>query len=1476
MRFVYAVGATQAEFEVRSVKPDACVADLAAALGLPDVPGLPGNGLWIDGRASSPELGLAEAGLVNGSVISHEGRRADGVGGGVGVGVGGVGGVPAPNQGPVVAVVRVVGGLETGGAFELRGRSATVGRDPACEVRIEHHEVSRVHCRIDVAPNGAVTIADLGSSNGLDVDGRRVLGTEPVPVGPNSVATLGGAVALRILPVRDVEPVAVMDPIREARAGGAMPFSRAPRPSPPHPGTVLVPPQAPARAGRATFGIATILGPVLMAGAMVVMTHNVMYAAISGLTPLMFVANFIEERTRGKRSMRRGVRAFTEELERFTAQLGELRGAEAARRRADLPDLAELLHRAEGPTRTLWERRPGASGFLQAAAGLGAAVRWDPPIDAASLRSEPAPEVAAAIGAAAGLAQVPVPVDLAAGGVVGIEGDRDAARACARALLCQAVIGAGPADVRVAIFVDDERAALWEWAKWLPHLIDHGGPGPLRVAVGAQECEVLAKNLLTQQAQQAQQAQQVQHAGQNQSGAQQGPVLLMVVDGAVLLEGRPCLTRELLSGRGGPVSGIVLTDRLPALCTATLTVSADGNAELRRVADPETGGVGLLATGVSERTARRAARALSRFEDPELRVEGAALPDSVTLLPLLGLPETSGTALLERWREGSASLRARGVIGLTEDGVFTVDLDEDGPHGLIAGTTGSGKSELLRTLIAGLAAGNDPEHLTFALVDYKGGGALDECARLPHSVGLVTDLDEQLGERALRCLEAELHHRERLLRDAGVSHLREYQALRDGGRRELAPMPRLAVVIDEFATLVKALPNFVDSLVSIAQLGRSLGIHLVMATQRPAGSVSDAIKNNVKLRIALRLESAGDSIDVIDSPVAAAIGGRQRGRAYYRVSAREVLPVQTALSTGVTAGEDGAAVVLAPFTLRRGPAPAAGGGEAGGPSDLRRLVRAAQDAAGLGGFAPPRRPWPEPLPGVVEPGALAAEPVRALLGAGAGPGGGCTFAPLALADDPRAQTQYPVGWDPGAGNLLIYGAPGYGSTGALASLGLAEAGRRPPDLLHIFVLDFGAGALAPLGRLPHTGAYIGPGDRERQARLIRMLRRELDRRKSAPARASVPAPGTGKPGGATAPPDWLVLIDGVGSLSTEYGKDAAGVQLFDSLSRVYAEGPAIGIRVVGVADRYGAVPGPWAATTQQKLALRLADTSEYAMFDVPREAVPSAVPGRAVVCATRQIVQIAWHGGDLTGAAEQVAARTVAAWPSARATAPAVELLPRRVTAAELRARGAQAALTGEPAVLPIGLGDEELAPVALVLYENEHALIAGPPRSGRSTALRALATLAAAGPEPCAVVALAGRRSPLRAHPGLDAVLDGLGELDRLLSGFDDRPVLLLVDDAEGIDDTAGVLRRWMKAPHGNVHVVAAGRAESVRRAYGHWTGQVRESRCGVLLTPDYDLDGDLLGATLPRLDRLAALPGRGFAVVGGSVQGVQVAVPE
>ncbi|GAA2371878.1 FtsK/SpoIIIE domain-containing protein [Streptomyces cuspidosporus] len=1400
MRIIYDDGRSEQELQLHLGRPDATTADLAAALGEP------GHALAVDERPTQPDVALTESGMVHGSRVTRTSR------------------VPLARR--PAAVLRLVGGLEAGRSVPLEPGRTVVGRGAEADVRLSATGVSRSHAALEVLPDGSVSVTDLESGNGTDVAGTRI--SEPVRVHPDDLVSFGGEALARILPPDHLGPVQRVNAVREAGPAGTLPFNRAPHGGrAPEPSPIAVP-EPPPRADKPPFSISSMLGPLLMAGAIVALTHDIRYAAIAALTPLMFLANFFEERVRGRFSLRRGMRDHAAKVAEFEKTVAERHAAEVRARRAAHPDPAEVAHRAKAPGLRLWERRADAPDFLRVVAGT-ADLPWNPSLAIGS--SGQAPEAADILAERDTLPQVPVVVGVAAGEAVGFEGDRPAALAVARALLCQAVVDSGPADVTLALFTDPERLPDWDWTKWLPHGADPGSGSARLVAVGAEQTHTLARALLAAS------------RGEVPDGRRRRPVLLVVVDGATLLEGRPCPLRELLAGGAVPCGGLVLTRRLPALCTSVVTATAEGVGRVRDVASGDVVDKVLL-NGMPFDQARATARALARFEDPELRVEGAGLPDRISLLPLLDLAAVSGAEVGERWRRRVPDLRVRAVLGVSERDLFTVDLDDDGPHALIAGTTGSGKSELLRTLIASMAVDADPEHLTFALVDYKGGGALDECAEFPHTVGLVTDLDEQLSERALRCLEAEIRHRELLLRETGLSHVRDYQRMRDNERPDLEPMPRLAVVIDEFATLVKALPDFVDSLVSIAQRGRSLGVHLIMATQRPAGSVNDAIKNNVKLRIALRLESAEDSRDVIDSPAAAGIGSRQWGRAYYRLSAREVLPVQTALSTGVTPkAAVTAPVTLAPFLLGL-PAVGPATEEPDGDTDLRRLVTAAQKAAAGAGFAPPRRPWPDPLPAVVRSADLPAAAERGLLGEATG------LPAYALADDPDRQRQYPVGWDPAEGNVLIYGGGGSGTTTALAALALTVAGSQPPDRCHLFVLDLGAGDLAPLAALPHTGAHIGSAERERMLRLVRLLRRELDERKAQ---------------GAAGRPDWLVLLDNLGALISDLDKDVAGMNTLDELARVYADGPAVGIRFAVTADRSGAVPSAWASLTRQKLLMRLADPTEYGYFDVPRGSVPGYVPGRAVVADSRQVIQIGWPGEDLAAAVADTAAR----FPDAPRTAPRIGLLPTDLSRADL---GAELSAGGEPWWIPVGLDADTLGRAGLRLYEHEHALVAGPPRSGRSTALCTIAHLAQAAAEPPAVVAFAPRRSPLRDLPGPTVLVDRYDGLEEALAGCP-GPTLLLIDDADTVDDETGVVDRWLSSAGPGRHLVAAGRAEALRRGYGHWTQRVRESHCGVLLVPDHDLDGDLLGAVLPRHDRMAALPGRGYLISDGAAAGVQVA---
>ncbi|MCW2776814.1 MAG: putative FtsK/SpoIIIE family protein, partial [Frankiales bacterium] len=913
--------------------------------------------------------------------------------------------------GPAVTVLTglelvVVGGLHAGAVLPVPPGRSALGRGPG-RLAVPGRTVSRTHAHLDVVPEG-LRVVDAGSANGTRVDGEVLVPGSPVVLRPGQLMQVG-TVGLRVRPTS----------ARTARSGRVDRPPRGPRPAPPEPLAVPVrtsPPTA------APFGVATFAGGLVLAGLLVALSGQLQYAAFSLAMPLLAVGSWYESRRRARTGAARADREHARALEELRCAVVAAGAAERDRLRALAPDLAEALRRAAEGSPLLWERRPDDDDALNLQLGT-ADLPWLPPLDA------PAPACLDDVVVPA----APVVVDLSQGGVVGLVGDRAAALAGARSLLLQAAVQQGPADLVVAVVVAPGREAAWDWVKWLPHTRVAGSPGRRWLAATLHDAAELLPDL--------------------------PPGALLVLDGDA--GARPTSR----AARGLVLAGS--RDRLPASCTTVVEVLDEDGTAL--VTDVATGRVvtGIVVGGTDATTARSGALDLARFEDPEVHAAGAGLPAEVRLLPLLGLDDVDGPAVLARWhRSGGAPVTP---LGVTASGRLVLDLVRDGAHGLVGGTTGSGKSELLRTLVAGLAATCSPDDLVLVLVDYKGGAAFDACARLPHVVGLVTDLDEQLGSRALTALEAELQTRERLLRSVGADDLAAYRA------RASTPLPRLLVVVDEFATLAAELPDFVSALVGIAQRGRTLGVHLLLATQRPSGAVKDDIRANTNLRIALRVQDAADSSDVVGAPDAAALSRTTPGRALVRLGPGELVPVQTALVTCVSGGEAARGVDASPFLfgpVSRAPDPAPAAADHDAPTDLARLVDAVVHATALAGCAPARRPWPEPLPPDLD---LAALPPRE------------GVAVVALADDPRRQRQEAVGWDPSSGGLLLCGVPGSGTTTALASLALALAAGRPPDRLELQVLDAGAGDLSALAGLPHTGSVVPLADRERTARLLRWL-----------------------------------------------------------------------------------------------------------------------------------------------------------------------------------------------------------------------------------------------------------------------------------------------------------------------------------------------------------------------------------------------------
>ena len=1386
--------------------------------------------VWVDDVPHDPQDPLARASLMEGSTLRPDGGEALEALSGWTLTV-----LGEEDVGPVVRVP------DTG--------VLTIGRSPEADVPLPSRSASWLHATVERDEEGLL-VKDRGSTNGTLLDGDAV-DEEGARIDADAVLRIGDcAIAAR----KDVEEPRAPRPgsLHNITAAGTVPFNRPPRPGRRKDPEPLTPPERPRQAQPTRFSLIAVVGPLILAVVMVVMMRDLRYAMFSAMSPLLAIGNWFDQKRRRRAEKKEAEKTFSEDLERFTASLREAAAAELAARRTAVPAVDLAARRALWPTTTLWQRRHDDPDVLLLSAGV-ADSPWRPAVDARAAR-KPVDEVRAALDASV-IAAGPAEVDLSDAGVVGIVGRREATTAVARSLLLQAAVHCGPADLTIGVFHDPGRDQEWEWTRWLPHTRRLGTGDEGRWISGRRrESDSLLSGL------------------RDGVEALATPNALLLIDSDVLTEGRESPARSLLGrGRGAVarsgqrpprrVSGIVLAatrEQLPASCTVVIEAGRDGAAVLERPGDlVRVEDVAL--SGIGADGAARAAMAMARLEDPELEVPGASLPGLVRLGPLLGMAAPTAQEVLDSWRAPGA----QAPVGVGERGMFSIDLVRDGPHGLVGGTTGSGKSEFLRTLVAGLAARNDPTSLTFILIDFKGGAAFKTCERLPHTIGTISNLDAQMADRALRALEAEMTYRQRVFAGAGegVDNLDAYLAT-----NPTEPMPRLLLVVDEFAMLAKEYPDVLSSLVSVGAVGRTLGVHMILATQRPAGVVNNDILANTNLRVALRVQSKEDSSNVIEVPDAASIERSQMGRAYIKLGQTDITPIQTALVTGFSGVVErdpiemrSTSVFGIPSAPRALPKP-----KKTDANDLDNLIDAIVEANHEQHYAPPRKVWPEalgdnlplngfdkPLYGIDEP--APADSDTPIVGTVQG---STVF--FGLADIPEDQVQVPAGWNIQVSNMLLVGTPGSGTSTGLASMAFTLCLNTPPDQLDMLILDMGAGTLAPLKDLPHVSAYVGPGEgsKERQTRFLRHLMNEMERRRSNPRGNR----------------DLIILVDGYGTLRDEF-MDYTGTDYLGAFHRVYADGPALGMHIIMATSRLKGIPSAVDDVTQQRWLFHLSDTYDYSNYKIKGPDIPASVPGRCVDSVSIRQIQVAHPQMSLEDAVQQVVQR----W----GTVDKPDVIGQLPSLVRLSQLGVEPSIGGENWIIPVGIAEHNLKPVALELYEGEHALIGGSPRSGKSTLLQAIADSVIKqrdrGETNAQVWVMCTRRSPL-AHRDFDRKATTAQDIASLAAELEiiEEPVLLLIDDAERIEDAEEGIANIIKAESPYIRIIAAGKPGDLRTMYSHWTKAVRKSRTGVLLQPHIDYDGDMFSLNLPRRSPVALTTGRGYVAVGGALALAQTVCPD
>jgi S-DNA-T family DNA segregation ATPase FtsK/SpoIIIE len=1349
---------------------------------------------------------------------------------------------PTHVGGPARVEILISGGPCAGERFAMGDGTYRLGRDPGTDIMIADPSISRHHLDLRVDESG-VSAADAGSSNGTALSGRSLSHGSFTLLRATDELELGRTL-LRFRPLGAAPAHGV------AQRDGHLDFNRPPRVSPPVAPFERDLPAPPSKARKGRLPLAASLVPLGAGLLLFLLLKSPVMLAVAGLSPIMALSTFISDRRGGRKSFARESAGFRVELEKALAELAQALEDEAISRRAESPDAPILMARVSEMAPTLWERRPTDSDFLCLRLGVA-----DLPSESKIMIQdggdpEIRTEAEAKLGAKSTVPSVPLALDCRRAGVVGLSGERSTATGLARWLILQASILHSPGELVVMAALTSETFQEWSWLKWLPHLRpDRVGLQSDAIAVGRTQAEDLLADIRDLARQRRGQARAQSVAGVRP------PQLLLLIDEDTGVD-RALVSSALTDVADLGIAALWLggdARNLPGQTGAIIEIdTARAVLSLTDVSSGQTTAE-VSAEAVSLELAERTARLLAPVRDISELARAGDIPKRVGLLDLLDLLPPTAEDLERRWTDWHGDLRA--TVGVGADGVLSLDLRSEGPHALIAGTTGSGKSELLRTLVAAAAAAIPPNRLSFLLVDYKGGAAFAPCAALPHVVDIVSDLDEHLAERALVSLNAELKRRERILAEQGAKDLVELT------RRnvDVAP-PLLVIAVDEFAKLREEVPQFVDGVVDIAQRGRSLGVHMVLAAQTLRNAFTPTIRANTNLRLALRVSEESESEDMISSPLAARIpsGESSRGRAFARTGHGELREFQAAYISGLSDISQQSELQISPYDLDALSAldgPSGSSSDSDADSDLVALGEAARQAQAQMGLPVPVPPWLPMLPAVLD--------LDLLQGAEA-PSGGVT---IGLVDLPELQRQDPLVLDlKGAGHVAVFGAGNSGKTTFLTSTALALARSSPPEDLSIYCLDAASGGLAPLQALPHCGGVVMLDEEERVHRLLRLLLRRVEQ---SGARAG--AQTSRDPASTTT----ALLLDDFGSFAQQYDRPGTGSP-YEQLQQILSAGRAAGVHVILTASRRGALPAALATHFGQRLVLRMPTEEDMLSLGLDSKTVRGArLPiGSGFTQESKEFHVAVPADDDAVKPLEQAVGAIRHKGPS---PVMQIEVLPVEVPRASLDPGDGFDAM-------PLGISDEHLGPATVDLSEL-HFLVVGPYRSGRSTALATLAHGVRQADPAAALHLLAPRRSPLReldlwssTATNADACAELAGSLlERLEAGeFDTTPSVLFIDDGGELADAMSVTRleRLVRvARDSSLRVVASVEAGSARGIGIAWIRELRREGHGLLLQPDLAADGDLLTARLPRRVSVPLTPGRGFLVVRGSAELIHIA---
>ncbi|MGG4165929.1 type VII secretion protein EssC [Rossellomorea vietnamensis] len=1020
---------------------------------------------------------------------------------------------------------------------------------------------------------------------------------------------------------------------------------------------------------------------------------------------------FFKDKSSKKKSQERRKRIYTQYLENKREELQSLAERQSDVLQFHFPSFERMKYLTDQLSDRLWERTIESPDFLQFRLGRGnLPASYSISVNSSDMSNREMDELLEESQkleeAYREIELLPVTADLHKG-AIGLIGKESVYKNEIHQLIGQLTFFHSYHDVRFVSIFHEEEYKEWEWMKWLPHfqLPQSFAKGFIynektRDQILSSIYEILRERDIDEE------SEKVRHA----------PHFVFVITNHQLISDHVIL--EYLEGEYGHLgmSVIFAAEAKESLSdnVHTLVRYINDNEGDILIQDKKAVKIPFTMDGYEHDGNEKYARTL-RTLNHQIGMTNS-IPTSVSFLDMLRVRDVDQLPIEENWlsRESAKSLAV--PVGLKgKEDIVELNLHEKahGPHGLLAGTTGSGKSEFLQTYILSLAVHFHPHEVAFLLIDYKGGGMAQPFKNIPHLLGTITNIEgsKNFSTRALASIKSELKRRQRLFDRYEVNHINDYTRLYKQGKTE-EPLPHLFLISDEFAELKSEEPEFIKELVSAARIGRSLGVHLILATQKPGGVIDNQIWSNARFRVALKVQNTEDSREILKNADAASL--TVTGRGYLQVGNNEVYDLFQSAWSGAPyqeesfEAEDEVAIVTDLGLIPLSEVLTNPGSQKDMTSEIDAVVDRIEALQSQMDLKKLSSPWLPPLSNRIYRTGFAQTEENKIL--------------LSMVDEPEKQSQTPYHYEViEDGNVGIFGSSGYGKTQTLITLLMGMATQFTPEEIHYYLLDFGNGGLLPLKQLPHTADYFLIDEERKIEKFIGILDDELARRKQLFQKQEVSSIKMYNTVSEDKLPLLFVTIDNFDLVKEEMQ------ELETQINQFARDGQSLGVYMYFTATRVNSVRQSLMNNLKTKIVHYLMDSSEaYTMLGrLPFS--PEAIPGRAIVkkdTAYFSQVFLPTEGKDdyeqLNLLKEDI--QLLKEKYKGLSSPKPVPMLPTELTMVNFTQYTDSGRKTG---LLPIGLDEETVEPVYVNFKKTKHCFVLGQAQKGKTNVLKVLANTA-------------------------------------------------------------------------------------------------------------------------------------------------------